>query len=90
MHVWICFQVKIADFGLSRGVDKKSYYKGGEFLPIRWMPPEALMDHRFTSKSDTWSFGVLMWEVLTLGNMHIPFKSNMCLIKILQNLPYFQ
>ena len=77
MNVWICFQVKIADFGLSRGVDKKSYYKGGEFLPIRWMPPEALMDHRFTSKSDTWSFGVLMWEVLTLGNMHIPFKNKM-------------
>ena len=66
--------MKIADFGLSRGVHKKSYYKGGEFLPIRWMPPEALMDHRFTSKSDSWSFGVLMWEVLTLGTYYLVTK----------------
>ena len=60
---------------------KKSYYKGGEFLPIRWMPPEALMDHRFTSKSDSWSFGVLMWEVLTLGTIQIHSSeiSGLCL-----------
>ena len=46
---------------------KNSYYKGGEFLPIRWMSPEALMDKKFTSKSDVWAFGVLVWEILNLG-----------------------
>ena len=60
-------QVKIGDFGLARGMHKNSYYKGGEFLPVRWMPPEALMDRKFSSKSDVWSFGVLVWEILNLG-----------------------
>ena len=46
---------------------KNSYYKGGEFLPIRWMSPEALMDRKFSSKSDVWAFGVLVWEILNLG-----------------------
>ena len=62
------FQVKIADFGLARGMYKNSYYRGGEFLPIMWMPPEAISEHKFSTKSDVWSFGVLMWEVLTKGN----------------------
>ena len=60
-------QVKIGDFGLARGMHKNSYYKGGDFLPIRWMSPEALMDQNFSSKSDVWSFGVLVWEILNLG-----------------------
>merc|ERR1719273_1367077 len=60
-------KVKIGDFGLARGMHKNSYYKGGEFLPLMWMSPEAISDHKFSSKSDVWSFGVLMWEVLTMG-----------------------
>ena len=60
-------QVKIGDFGLARGMHKNSYYKGGEFLPVRWMPPEAIMDRKFSTKSDVWSFGVLVWEILNLG-----------------------
>ena len=67
MHKKILFQVKIADFGLARGVHKNSYYIGGTFLPIRWMAPESIIDRKFSTKSDVWSFGVLTWEVLTLG-----------------------
>ena len=67
MHKQFLFQVKIADFGLARGVHKNSYYIGGTFLPIRWMAPESILDRKFSTKSDVWSFGVLTWEVLTLG-----------------------
>ena len=67
--------MKIGDFGLARGMHKNSYYKGGEFLPIRWMSPEALMDRKFSSKSDVWAFGVLVWEILNFGK-------NICLYNI--------
>ena len=62
--------VKIADFGMSRDVSSMDYYRIGSSkacLPVRWMPPEALMYGKFTLKSDVWSYGVLMWEVYSYG-----------------------
>lgn len=64
------FTVKIADFGMSREVSSMDYYRIGSnkaCLPVRWMPPEALLYGKFTLKSDVWSFGVLMWEVYSFG-----------------------
>ncbi|KAK5639789.1 hypothetical protein RI129_010600 [Pyrocoelia pectoralis] len=63
--------VKIADFGMSRDIYRSDYYrKGGRaMLPIKWMPPEAFLDGIFTAKTDVWSFGVLLWEIMSMGYM---------------------
>lgn len=51
-------------------------YNDNVKFPIRWTAPEALGGQNFTSGSDVWSFGVLMWEVLTYGEMPYPGMSN--------------
>uniref|UniRef100_A0AAQ6ICI7 Tyrosine-protein kinase receptor n=1 Tax=Anabas testudineus TaxID=64144 RepID=A0AAQ6ICI7_ANATE len=69
---------KIGDFGMARDIYRASYYrKGGRaMLPVKWMPPEAFMEGIFTCKTDTWSFGVLLWEIISLGYMPYPCKTN--------------
>uniref|UniRef100_A0A5S6R118 Tyrosine-protein kinase receptor n=1 Tax=Trichuris muris TaxID=70415 RepID=A0A5S6R118_TRIMR len=70
--------VKIADFGMARDIYRADYYrKGGKaMLPVKWMPPEAFLDGIFTSKTDVWSYGVLLWEIFSLGYMPYPGRGN--------------
>uniref|UniRef100_A0A8C6U6K6 Tyrosine-protein kinase receptor n=1 Tax=Neogobius melanostomus TaxID=47308 RepID=A0A8C6U6K6_9GOBI len=72
------FTVKIGDFGMTRDIYETDYYrKGGKgLLPVRWMSPESLKDGVFTTYSDVWSFGVVLWEVATLAEQPYQGLSN--------------
>ncbi|KAM9329668.1 muscle, skeletal receptor tyrosine-protein kinase [Gastrophryne carolinensis] len=61
--------VKIADFGLSRNMYSADYYKANEndAIPIRWMPPESIFYNRYTTESDVWAYGVVLWEIFSYG-----------------------
>ncbi|XP_078052989.1 anaplastic lymphoma kinase isoform X3 [Augochlora pura] len=65
--------VKIADFGMAKDIYRSDYYrKGGKaMLPIKWMPPESFLDGIFTTKTDVWAFGVLLWEIMSFG--YVPY-----------------
>ncbi|XP_056645512.1 insulin-like receptor [Diorhabda sublineata] len=62
--------VKIGDFGMTRDIYETDYYRKGTkgLLPVRWMAPESLKDGVFTSSSDVWSYGVVLWEMATLAS----------------------
>lgn len=67
---------KVADFGLSRSIRESEtdvyQQKSKGALPVRWMAPECLYLQVFTSKSDVWAFGILLWEIVTLGSTPYP------------------
>ncbi|XP_031550328.1 uncharacterized protein LOC116287775 isoform X2 [Actinia tenebrosa] len=77
---------KIADFGLARDIYCEGMYvkTGGGRLPIKWMSPDAIRDQTYTIKSDVWSFGILLWEIVTLGGSPYPgIPVNILLEKLL-------
>ncbi|XP_061456587.1 ephrin type-A receptor 2 isoform X2 [Rhineura floridana] len=61
---------KVSDFGLSRVLEDDpdaTYTTSGGKIPIRWTAPEAISHRKFTSASDVWSYGIVMWEVMSYG-----------------------
>ncbi|KAH3756920.1 Eph receptor B1 [Pelomyxa schiedti] len=63
-------QVCVSDFGLSRSlIDSDTVNPQSDLIPLRWAAPEYIQYHVFSSKSDVWSFGVVLWEILTSGSL---------------------
>ncbi|XP_037043289.1 ephrin type-B receptor 1-B isoform X3 [Bradysia coprophila] len=77
---------KIADFGLSREIENASdaYTTRGGKIPVRWTAPEAIAFRKFTSASDIWSYGVVLWEVLSYGERPYWNWSNQDVIKSIE------
>ena len=70
--------VKVGDFGMARDIYETEYYRkqGRGLLPVRWMAPESISDGTYTSHSDVWSYGVVLWEIATLAELPYPGLSN--------------
>lgn len=68
------FVLKIADFGLARTMDDSDYYTIAtqRGLPIKWTAPEVFDKHKYSSKSDMWSYSILLWEITAYGDTPYP------------------
>nr|XP_028591428.1 tyrosine-protein kinase HCK isoform X1 [Podarcis muralis] len=76
---------KIADFGLARVIDDNEYTaREGAKFPIKWTAPEAINYGSFTIKSDIWSFGILLMEIITYGRTPYPGMSHQEVIRALE------
>lgn len=90
--------IKISDFGLTRDVYAQDYYlcQSKKYLPIRWMPPEAIFYGKFNELTDVWAFGVVLWEMYSYGTQPyyecsnaevLNFVRQRCLLECPDNCP---
>ncbi|KAH0627078.1 hypothetical protein JD844_002466, partial [Phrynosoma platyrhinos] len=78
---------KVSDFGLSRILEddpEAAYTTRGGKIPIRWTAPEAIAFRKFTSASDVWSYGIVMWEVVSYGERPYWEMTNQDVIKAVE------
>ncbi|KAG8179807.1 hypothetical protein JTE90_025974 [Oedothorax gibbosus] len=80
--------VKLADFGLARIMDDAIYVTKGGKLPIKWTAPEALMSCHCTIKSDIWSYGIVLYEIFTHGEMPYQGMKNQQVIDLITKHNY--
>ncbi|XP_060068333.1 tyrosine-protein kinase Mer-like [Ylistrum balloti] len=82
-----CDRLKLSDFGLTRDVYETNMYQptSARKLPYKWMALEAIYDQVFTTKSDVWSFGIVLWEIVTLGGSPYPGIPNEDLFRLLKD-----
>lgn len=79
--------IKISDLGLGKDIYQNPVYreKCKSLLPIRWMSPESLHDGSSTTKSDVWSYGVVIWEMATYGDNPYNGRDNEDVIQFVKN-----
>ena len=72
--IFLCFgPFQLANFGMSHDMDEDYYYKTkGGVIPVKWTAPETILYRKYTTKSDVWSYGMVMYEIWSLGSK--PFE----------------
>ena len=70
--------LKITDLGMSRETDEIYVQKTKGRVPLKWMAVESIVTREFTSASDVWAYGVVLWEIGTLGEIYIMLKIHIC------------
>ena len=77
------YSTQVADFGMSRELQNEDYYRshGGQ-VPVKWTAPEALNYRKYSTASDVWSYGCLLYEIWALGEKPYGYISNVEVINL--------
>lgn len=78
------FTVKVSDFGMSKHMESESYYTSeAKMIPVKWCSLEVVQYGKFSFKGDIWSFGVVMWEIFSYGQIPYATKNNTEVLEML-------